>query len=203
MDPMADEIPDLPADDPSFGPAMRALLPQQRKFVLACQMLGSTDNKRAALLAGYGGQGKHGMQTAANAGWRLAHDERVQKAMLEEAGKRIGGLRFRALDVLREIVDSTKAKPAIKMRAALAVLDRTGMPAMTEQKMTVTHEVGPQALVLSKIREMIRINPKMREMLEAPVLKMIEYEEAKERCEIVDAEFTEVPRDPDADLLGE
>jgi hypothetical protein len=200
---MADEIPDLAADDPSFGPSMRALLPQQRKFVLACQMIGGKDNKRAALLAGYGGEGKHGMQVAANAGWRLSHHERVQKAMLEEAGKRIGGLRFRALDVLRDIVDGEKNKPTIKMRAALAILDRTGLPALTEQKMTVTHEVGPQAMILSKIRDMLRINPKMREMLEPPVLKMIEYEEAQERGDVVDAEFTELPKDPDADLLGE
>ena len=197
---MKDEIPELPADHASFGPAMRKLNPMQRKYVLAVQMLGSSNNKRAALLAGYGDdESKMGLQVAANAGWRLSHDPDVQSAMLEEAGKRMGGLRFRAIEVLREIVEDTRAKPALKMRASLAVLDRTGLPAATEQRMTVTHEVGPQAMILQKIRDMIQANPAMREMLAPPVRLMIEQ---AEKAEAIDAEFTEI-KDPDADLLGD
>ena len=200
MDPMADEIPDLADDDSSFGPAMRKLTPLQRKFVLAVQILGSTDNTRAAILAGYGSPRdgtKWNQQSARNAGWRLAHDPDVQAAMLEEAGKRLGGLRFRALDVLRSIVDDIKTKPALRLKAGLEILNRTGMPTMTEQNITVTHELGPQAAMIAKLKAILRVNPKYIEHVPPQIRLMLEPPK-----ETVDVEFTEV-RDPDFELLGE
>jgi hypothetical protein len=201
MDPMADEIPDLADDDPSFGPAMRKLTPLKRKFVLAVQILGSSDNTRAAILAGYG-QPREGnqrsQQVARNAGWRLAHDPEVQSAMLEEAGKRLGGLRFRALDVLRTLVDDVKTKPSLRLRAGLEILNRTGMPSMTEQNITVTHELGPQAAMIAKIKAILRVNPSYIDKIPPQLQRMLE----PPKEEPINAEFT-VVRDPDAELFGE
>src|ERR1700683_3714031 len=71
--------------DAELGPDMLALNARQRAFVFHLVEQGGDGYARAAALAGYTGSD----ETLRVQGSRLAHDERVSRAMLEEARRRI------------------------------------------------------------------------------------------------------------------
>jgi hypothetical protein len=72
-----------------FGPAMQALTERQRAFVIAMFEQGAKGTYTgAARTAGYGGT-PNSLRVQAHA---LAHSDKVQAAMREEAERRIGGL---------------------------------------------------------------------------------------------------------------
>src|SRR5262245_58404560 len=75
--------PLIPIDESSLGPAMLALTPAQRGFVVAKVQHGMS-NTDATQLAGYSARSPHALGVV---GSRLAHDERVQAALLEEGQK--------------------------------------------------------------------------------------------------------------------
>lgn len=75
----------LPDDANELGPAMQALNIRQRAFVDALFVLGSGGTyTKAAEMAGYEGNGN----ALATQGHRLAHSEKIQAAIREEANRR-------------------------------------------------------------------------------------------------------------------
>lgn len=117
-----------------MGPKMQALNPRQRAFVQAMLDLGMVNHTRCAMLAGYSTENPDGLRVTAH---RLAHDERVQAAIHEEAGRRLRSGAIMAVSVLQNIAETPGHKDQLK--AALAVLDRSGLHAVSESRQT--HEV--------------------------------------------------------------
>lgn len=184
----------------SYGPAMRALPnDRMRAFVVACcqpTATGVTNYTAAALAAGYGNGNRDNAQVQ---GSRLAHDERIQAAMLEESQRRFTAALPLATAAVIQIL-TTSTKNTDRMKAAAMIFNRSGMPERTEHEVKVT-KTETQA---EKIERIIRIakglglDPKSLlgnigiEMPKA-VSDMSEPLKPGEDILIQDAEFTVVP----------
>src|ERR1700676_927680 len=72
-------VPLIPVPEDGLGPAMLALSPTMRAFVTAKVQLGAS-NAEAVRLSGYSTRSPAAVHVVAN---RLAHDERIQAALLE------------------------------------------------------------------------------------------------------------------------
>jgi phage terminase small subunit len=143
------ELVAYPIDaDAKLGPAMLALAPMPRQFVLALITTGCSQ-AGAAQLAGYTG----GPDTLKATGWRLAHDSRIQAAMHEEAQKLIRSTSVLAINVIKEIAESSWIEPQHRLKAAVELLNRSGLSAVTEHKVTVEH-VQTEAEQVARIRVM-------------------------------------------------
>ncbi len=115
----------LAPEDRHLGPAMRALSERQRLYVVACMDMGCwKDHARGARIAGY--EGKH-PGYARLQGFRLAHNPKVQAAMLEEAKKRMQLGTVGATNFMLELVEDEKADPKLRLKASEMVLDRGGL----------------------------------------------------------------------------
>lgn len=123
-----------------YGPAMAALPnDRQRAFVLACnqptQDTGQVNYADAARRAGYGTNGApNSVHVAAS---RLAHDPRIQAAMLELAQAQMGAAVPMATAALIQIM-SGGLKAADRMKAAGMILNRGGLPEQSEHHVVVT-----------------------------------------------------------------
>lgn len=123
----------LPADS-KMGPCMKALNERQRLFVIALLDLGGRKNhRRAAQFAGYEG----GPLVLRVTGHRLAHDPKVQAALLEEAKARLQSSTVAAVNLIEDVLTSTRYDIKDRMKAATMVLDRGGLHALTEHKVDV------------------------------------------------------------------
>ncbi len=108
-----------------YGPAMAALNERQRKFVMAMLLIPGCSHARAAREAGYSDV-KEGAKVR---GHYAAHNPKIQEAIREEAGRRLSSLSVIAANVMMDVM-LDKATPAKdKLKAASAVLDRTGFAA--------------------------------------------------------------------------
>lgn len=143
----------------NLGPAMRELSERHRAFVMACVAQGAKVNYTlAATRAGYQGQ-SGAMKVQAH---RLAHDERIQAAILEEAKRSMGAATLMATALLVEIVADTNADRKDRIKAAGMILDRGGIPAASERRVEVRNVMSREEKVL-KIVEACRplgINPR-------------------------------------------
>src|SRR5438552_474007 len=129
--------PLVPLDDEGLGPAMRALNPRQRAFVVG-KINGLNDNA-AARAAGYvvaAPVGNHGYAT------HLAHHEGVQAAILEEARKLMRSHGPKSILCLVAIRDDTEAADKDRIKAATELLNRSGFHAVSEHHSTVTVAVS-------------------------------------------------------------
>ena len=115
-----------------LGPAMAALNPNMQQFALAILQTGCSQAK-AAQLAGYTGDAV----TLKATGWRLAHDQRVQAAIHEEAQKLIRSTSVMAIGVITEIAQSPCVDAKDRLKAAVELLNRSGLHAHTEHHLTV------------------------------------------------------------------
>lgn len=105
-------------ENAEFGPAMMALLPRRRAFVVALFAQGATNAAGAARAAGYQTTG-----TALNVeGHRLLHDPKVQEAMHEFARSRLQADSPEYLRLLRGIARKPGSDQlgALKLSLALA-----------------------------------------------------------------------------------
>lgn len=127
------DLPDT-RDAGRMGPKMQALTKRQRAFVQAMLDTGMTNHTRCAMMAGYTGTDG----TLRVAGHRLAHDERIQSAIQEEAKKRMQSGVIMAVGVLQNIAETPGHKDQLK--AAMAIMDRSGLHAVSENK--TVHEVS-------------------------------------------------------------
>jgi len=121
-----------PPAEGDMGPKMTALTEKQQAFVVAVANLGTMDFTRCAAAAGYSTVSQTSLQVQA---WRLAHDPRIQEAMFEFAQRRMQAGSLVALDVMLNIATNPQHKDQFK--AAQTVLDRTGLHAKSEHKVTV------------------------------------------------------------------
>lgn len=115
-----------------LGPAMRALSPMMRRFVYALLQTGCS-NAKAAQLAGYSG----GSKTWKSKGWALAHDARVQAAIHEEAQKLIRSTAVMAINVITDIAKNPEAENKDRLKAAVELLNRSGLHAQSEHRVVV------------------------------------------------------------------
>ncbi len=130
---------------------MAACNERERRFVVALVETGS-DNTRAALYAGYRDTvDKDGYNnTAAVAGYRLAHRPRVQAAIREEAERRINGTAILAASVLVEIMRDPLHKDRYK--AAVESLNRAGLQVTTKHEVNVRDD-----RTIGQLEEFIRV----------------------------------------------
>lgn len=114
---------------------MLALNDRQRAFVYHLVDQGGSNYTRAASKAGYEGD----VATLQVQGSRLAHDERIAAAMVEEARRRLHATALLAASELHKIVEDETTSKTIKLRAIQMVLNRTGLG--SSQTHLVKHEV--------------------------------------------------------------
>lgn len=141
-----------PADEGKFGPAMRALPTERmRRFVIAVVEGGTANFTQAALAAGYSDGGTS--NTIRVTAHRLAHDERVIRAIHEEADRRLRSAAVVAASTLVTLAQDTTDKK-VQLRASEAILNRSGLHALTEHKVTVEDVTG--ATQIERIKEMAK-----------------------------------------------
>lgn len=133
-------------DTRGLGPAMKAINPQQRAFVMALLETGGQDNTLAARMAGYGGDSATGVRTTA---YRLAHDAKVVEAIREHADKTIRSSVALGASVLVEIARDTMHKDRFK--AANALLDRGGLLLVQKSEVHHTHTDGTTKEMIAEI----------------------------------------------------
>jgi phage terminase small subunit len=160
------------AEEHEYGPAMAALNDRQQKFVLAMLLIPGCSHARAAREAGYSDV-KEGAKVR---GHYAAHNPKVQDAIREEARRRLDGLSVIAANVMMDAMLDPKVPTKDKLKAASAVLDRTGFAAV--QKIDVTRKDESGVAVLDQIR-------RLAEKLGVPVQNLLSKP-------VVDAEFSEV-----------
>lgn len=135
-------------DEPEYGPAMSAITEKQRAFVLAMLNVPGCSHAQAARIAGYSDIA----EGAKVRGHECAHNPNVQAALREEAGKRLNSLSVVAANVMMDVMLDPETSAKDKMKAAAAVLDRTGFAAAQNINVnkTITDQSG-QA-IMSRIR---------------------------------------------------
>lgn len=170
---------DLIESDEELGPAMASLNGRQREFVRAWVALGYQgikDAGEAARKAGYVDSGTGAIRVI---GHRLAHDPRVQAAILEVSKKEaVLGAASVGLPVVIEIALNKKLKPDTRLRAAGMLLNRGGMPEMTEQKITVEHKADSSQLAefARQLADELQIDRKKLLGWEGMAAKVVEAE---------------------------
>jgi len=172
-------ISDAEVDHGRLGPAMQALLPRQRKFVVAMLDGGGTKYSRYAQIAGYSGDA----EALASTGHRLAHDTKILAAIQEEGIRRVRasvGMATSQLVTLAETAPLHKDR----LKAIEMILNRSGLHALTEHKVTVEHPTDPLSIVerIATLANKLGIDPK----------KLLGNNAQTESAPVVDAEFTEV-----------
>jgi len=125
---MGKVIPPIEIDNASLGPAMLALSPAMRAFVVAKVFRGFT-NKECARWAGYSASSDNVLSVT---GHNLAHDPRVQKAIAEETDKLMRCEGAASVRTLIEIRDDPTSEKKDRIKCAVELLNRSGFHAVTE-----------------------------------------------------------------------
>lgn len=129
-----DIIP-LYGDEEKLGPKMKALTPLQRNFVICLSKRATRNNADALRQAGWAGKEENLRQHA----YSLAHDERIQEALIEHNRRQLKSLVPAAVEELATLLDSNQVDGSTKLKAVAMVLDRAGLHAVSEHKSTVEH----------------------------------------------------------------
>lgn len=135
-------------DNPSLGPAMRAIEAKQRAFVLAYVERADENGTGAARAANYGGSSEtpEQRQTAAKvAAWRLLHDPKIQAAIKELAEDKFRIATFKATAVLMEIMNDPTHKD--RFRAAERVLAQNGMGVAIQVNHNHVHDLDEKGMI--------------------------------------------------------
>jgi phage terminase small subunit len=170
----------LPPEN-KFGPAMRALKdPKKQLFVLALLKFGDVDYTRAAKAAGYTALTQEGLYAT---GHMLAHDPKIQTAIVEEAKKRLQAGVILAVTRVIDVLNDPLAAHRDHLRAAEMVMSRVGMPAESKNEILHTHET------VGEPERLARIIAYSKELGIDPV-KLL----GNRGVTITDAEFTEVAK---------
>jgi phage terminase small subunit len=132
---------------------MRKLTPKMQAFVLAVLEHPEDINyTRAAKMAGFACNTDN---SATSTAYRLAHDERVQEAIQEEARKRIGASAVMAASELVNIA-ANGSNEKVRLRAVEMILNRAGLHARTEHKVTVETQEDT-ASTIKKIKALAEV----------------------------------------------
>lgn len=160
-------------DEAEYGPAMQALTDRQRKFVLAMLDIPACSHARAAREAGYSDVA----EGAKVRGHYAAHNPAVQAAMREEAGKRLNGLSVVAANVMMDLLLDEDVDEKTKLKAAAAVLDRTGFAAAQNINVnkTITDNSGRAVMArIEKAAAALGIDPAA--LLSLKPMKVVSHE---------------------------
>ena len=182
-------------DGTTYGPAMSALSPQQRNFVLALfeQRPGHGALAAAARAANYGNRdGTSTAQSIASIANRLVNNDKIISAIAETTKKTIRADAPAAVMAVREIVSDVSHKD--RLRAALSILERID-PVETKHTLTVQHKVDHDKEAIDALREYKRLGA-TKDFLENAFgfsgLGRYEKLLAIEDGNVVEGEFTEV-----------
>lgn len=172
-------MPLIVVPDDGCGPAMLALSPAQRAFVYARVHFGCT-NTDAARRAGYSDSPGGGAKVTA---YRLAHSEAVIAAMVEESRKVLVGQGPQSIKTLVDIRDDKAEDAKDRLKAAIELLNRGGLQAVSEHHVSVEHhhmtDAQKDQRILALAKELGLPDAEARKLLVSP--------------EVIDAEFEEVP----------
>jgi hypothetical protein len=153
------------------APSFRALTDKQRAFVLALIRHGSGRGKRSlcAKDAGYKGDAN---QLAVKA-HQLFHDPRIQKALHDATVAYLGSFQLFAIEGICHLAE-TATKEEVKLKALLAIADRTGFA--TAQQIHVTKEDVNQTREqrIATMTAMCVKNPKLLDVLSPAVRALVE-----------------------------
>lgn len=138
-------------DEGEYGPAMTALTPMMRRFVLALIENPALPQWRAAESAGYSAVSNKSLRVTAH---RLTHDDRVLAAISEESGKRLRSASLLASDFLVRMICDEGVAMKDRAKVAVALLDRGGFGAAQTINVnkTVTDRTG--TAIAERIREL-------------------------------------------------
>ena len=148
-------------DESSLGPAMLALTPPRRLFVIGKTHLGLSD-KRAGEFAGY---------KSVVTSWRTAHREDVQAAIAEEGHKLLRAQGAASIRTIVEIRDDKKADARDRLKAAIELMNRSGFHAVTESHSVVEHKLSEAQMdkrILALAAELGMSEEEAKKMLIAP-----------------------------------
>lgn len=134
--------------DTELGPKMRALSHLQREFVIALFEHGDNNATRAARVAGYT-DNPNALKVTAH---RMLHSPKIRAAMHEEAERRMDGGKLMALNWLLSIASNPQHKDQFK--AVTAILDRSGLHATTEHKVTVRDQSKTDEAMVDRIKQL-------------------------------------------------
>lgn len=133
-------LPTVIAEEENLGPAMRALTPNQRNYVVALVTRKARNNTQAAMMAGYGGTDE-ATRVAAKI---LNRNPRVILAIREEADKVIRSAAVLGANVLREMVDDPSVPAGVRRQCANDLLDRSDLQVTTKHEVNVKHETSDE-----------------------------------------------------------
>jgi phage terminase small subunit len=158
--------------DEELGPAMLALNPRQRSFVLelATGPSGYGSEIRAARAAGYTGTDAS-VRVSTH---RTLHNQKVQDALREVGIKQIRASAFAAIRQTQRIANDIEHRDCL--RACITLMDRGGFAVETHHTVTVEHKsLDDQALEALRTMRMLKAS---REQLEAMfgVAGLLRYE---------------------------
>ena len=124
----------------NIGPAMSALKPRQQLFVEALLDTGGDSATAAAAEAGYEGDSYGSLKVQA---FRLMRSDKILAALREESVKRMMGATVVAVSQLVKLA-SNAVQEKDKLKAIEMILNRTGMQAISEHKVSVSHDDRPR-----------------------------------------------------------
>jgi hypothetical protein len=171
-------------DDPKYGPKMMALPNDKWRHTVLTYMAGGmkqgTGNRGYTEAFRQAGCWNHdesagyvkGNGIRVNAS-RFFHDERVQAAIQEEAGRRLKGMLPAALDAVGAILENPQHGDHAKV--ALGMMDRAGLAAAVEHKHTVG--LANDTEMLAEIKLLAERNGiPLAQLLGDRIAKTIEHE---------------------------
>lgn len=167
-------------DTGNYGPAMQSLPEKMRLFVEALLTQGDDNHTRAAISAGYANGPDSNIRAAA---YRVAHDERVQRAIQEESLRRATGADVMAISNLIKIAQNEKTKDADRLKAISMILNRGGLPEITRVENTHLHMDLTLEQKINKLKALMREDPEIKLIVEQNDLGLI-----------MDGTFTEVEK---------
>lgn len=169
-----------------YGPAMNALTPIRRGFVIAYCTNGC-DATNAAREAGYIDNGTGAIRVTAH---RTLHRSDVRAAIREWT---IAAVQAK-LPIYKQLLDSVAENPQHKdqTKAILALMDRGGMPAVVERNVNVNVTLTTQEKV-QKLRQLLANQGKTEEEIAAQLGSVTDLEIEGEYKDITPPDF-----DPDA-----
>jgi len=170
-------VPLIVVEDADCGPAMAALPPAQRAFVIG-KVRHGLNNAEAAKRAGYA-DGPNG-GGAKVTGYRLAHTEAIIAAIIEESKKVLKSEGPNSIRTLVEIRDNRKNEAKDRLKAAVELLNRGGLNAVNEHHHLVEHRLTEEQQdkkILALARELGLPDAEARKMLISPDAIEGEFEE--------------------------
>lgn len=179
---MAGLLKNLAPEISGVGPAFDVLNARRQRFVIAYVGRGRRNAAGAYKDAGFTASTDH--SAAANA-CLLLHRDDVQAAIREWCQKQLVTLAPVATEVMATMLEDPQTDPAVRAKLVGMVFDRTGLAAVTEQKITVEH-IGSDPQALNRARTLIE----QLKLSDAQVETMFGRSVA---AKIIEADYVEIP----------